>query len=163
MKTPKDDSEAVRVYRHTFGEVAEGQVVAAAEDILCDTWVDELERCRSTLVEAASCAHCPDQGSALRDVLRDARREGDPDEIALAEQRLAAYDDCRHMGLDETCHVLDLLPQSGLAHKVVLPRQLVAESRAALDRAVDRFAEALNRQGGSASELAHGHPRAAAA
>lgn len=106
--------------------------------------------------------------------------------------------------------LLDLLPQSGLAHKVVLPlatggttahvlaidyalrpvlsslgsaqvvqgyfvldrditrdpagrAQLAAESRVALERAVDRFAEALARQGGSGSELAHGHTLTAAA
>lgn len=106
MKTPEDDSEAVRVYRHTLGEVAEGQVVAAAEDILCDTWIDELERFRSCLVEAASSARCTDRGRTLRDVVREAQRQGDPDEIARAHQQLAAFEDCRHMSVDETCQVL---------------------------------------------------------
>lgn len=56
MTTPDQEAEAVRVYRRTLGEVAASQAVAAAEDVLCDAWIEELERFRTAVLDAGAFA-----------------------------------------------------------------------------------------------------------
>jgi hypothetical protein len=46
-------TEAVRVYRRILGEVAEDQVVAAAEDVVTDVWIAELEQAKREIMASA--------------------------------------------------------------------------------------------------------------
>ncbi|HEX4786836.1 MAG TPA: hypothetical protein VH372_00130 [Actinospica sp.] len=46
-------TEAERVYRRILGEVAEDRVVAAAEDIITDVWIGELEQARRDIMASA--------------------------------------------------------------------------------------------------------------
>jgi hypothetical protein len=47
------ETEAVRLYRRILGEVAEDQVVTAAEDIITDVWIVELEQARREIMATA--------------------------------------------------------------------------------------------------------------
>ena len=55
---PKQErgTEAARVYRRAACELAEHQVVAAAEDILTDEWIEELEQLRASLLQVVASA-----------------------------------------------------------------------------------------------------------
>jgi len=46
MTSAEHETEAVLVYRRTLGEVADNRVVAAAEGVIADAWIHELERAR---------------------------------------------------------------------------------------------------------------------
>lgn len=54
MAAREHETEAVRVYRRTLDEVAAQQVIAAAEDVIADGWIDELERMRGAAIESAA-------------------------------------------------------------------------------------------------------------
>lgn len=100
MTTPEHEAEAERVYRRTLGEVADSQVVAEAEDILCDTWIEELERFRSAVLEAAAV------GGRLQDE-RAVPEKAAP--MALHGYGLPIYG--LPIGLDEACEVLAALDE----------------------------------------------------
>lgn len=99
------DPEALRAYRRLYDEVAEHQVVAAAEDALTDSWIRELEQMRATLKDAADRAL--DAGPAACDRENDApRRGGDPDEADAACQGLAQARDLQRLELHEVGRLL---------------------------------------------------------
>jgi hypothetical protein len=50
---PDHRAEAVRAYQRLLGEVAEDQVVAAAEDVITDVWIAELEQGRREIMACA--------------------------------------------------------------------------------------------------------------
>lgn len=110
MATPEQHADAVRCYLRTLDRVAERQVVAAAEDVLCDTWIAELERFRAAVLDAAAAS-----GSERRrprgEGVREAQRHGNPAELALVHARLAASADVRHLDFDEARHVLAALDE----------------------------------------------------
>ena len=78
------ESEAERVYRRTVDEVAVQQVVAAAEDVVVDAWIEELEKTRRLLLvtvesawdrESSRCAYEPDDLGRLRHELEAVEEE----------------------------------------------------------------------------------------
>jgi hypothetical protein len=84
---PESADEMVRECRRFFNEVAEHQVVAAAEDILTDGWISELELPRTSLKQAADRAR--DSERAVRGRADDTERVGDPVEILRGRRHLA--------------------------------------------------------------------------
>ena len=113
MSKPEHEDDAVRVYRRTLGEVAGHQVVAAAEDVVGDAWIEELERFRDAVLDAAGSVRTADRTARdeLRDELREARRRAGAGEITRAHQGLAAAREHRRIGLDEVCQVLEALDE----------------------------------------------------
>lgn len=79
-------AEAERAYRRTLSEVADNQVVAAAEDILTDAWIGELEQVRSETLACTDTLHEADESA--REQVRRAQQSGDPVELAEAQSRL---------------------------------------------------------------------------
>jgi hypothetical protein len=79
--------EAAREYRRFFDQVAENQVVAAAEDILTDGWISELELLRTSLKRAADRARGSER--VARGRAEDAEQLGDPAEIVRGRRQLA--------------------------------------------------------------------------
>lgn len=64
MSKPEHEAEAARIYREAACEIAEHQVVAAAEDVLTDAWIGELEQYRAGLLRVAE--HTRQAGQADR-------------------------------------------------------------------------------------------------
>ena len=87
MANEDQRAEAVRVYRRTLDEVAENQVVAAAEDILTDAWIGELEQVRGETLACTDTLHEADESA--RELVRRAQRSGDLAELADAQARLS--------------------------------------------------------------------------
>jgi hypothetical protein len=107
MAGTEHESEAARVYRRLRGEVTARQVVAAAEDIVTDVWIDELELTRCSVLECADPvrrAHLAARQSLLR-----AQVLGDPGAIARAQARLSEVVDGQEADLEGLDLVLDAL------------------------------------------------------
>jgi hypothetical protein len=109
MTKPEHDSEAVRAYRRTLGEVAETRVVATAEDILTDAWIDELERFRTVILGVADSARRADR--AAREEVHEAQTHGTPEEIARAHRHLASVAAERSIDFEEARRLLDALDE----------------------------------------------------
>jgi hypothetical protein len=87
------ETEAVRLYRRMLGEVAERQVVAAAEDVLAATWIAELEQARRDAL-AEGDAVLSEQYAA-RERVHEAQRAADPRELARAQAQLSEVETLR--------------------------------------------------------------------
>jgi hypothetical protein len=91
-------TDAVRFYRRTLGEVAAHQVVAAAEDIVGDKWIDELEQTRRRVLGRADPVNRADH--TARESLRQAQERGDPSAVVRAQARLSEVIDDQILDLD---------------------------------------------------------------
>jgi hypothetical protein len=80
-------AEAARVYRRVLHEVGASQAVAAAEDIITDAWIAELDSVRRDVVHSADRVRGADR--VAREVMGRAQRERDPAGIAHAQLRFA--------------------------------------------------------------------------
>jgi hypothetical protein len=123
MTSRDHDAEAVLAYRRTLEEVASNQVVAAAEDILTDVWIAELERVRrETLAGADTLGDAHE--AAARDLVRRAQDSGDPAAAARARALLSEVEATREADL----HAARLLVEA-------VDAELEHAGRAALKRA----------------------------
>lgn len=107
MEKPERETEAMQAYRRTLGEVAENRVVAAAEDVLTDTWIEELEHFRSIVLGMVGSV-CRAERIA-RDEVRAAQMRSSADEIARAHRHLEAVSVDGNLDLHEVRRLLDAL------------------------------------------------------
>ena len=109
MTKSEHETEAVRAYHRTLGEVARNRVVDVAEDVLTDTWIDELERFRGIVLGAADSACRADR--AAREEVHEAQTRGSAEEIARAQRHLAAVAADRTVDFDRARRLLDALEE----------------------------------------------------
>jgi hypothetical protein len=110
MSDTGHETEAVRVYRRVLEEVAAHEVVAEAEDVVTDAWIEEIERARHGVIECTEPVRRADR--APRERLLRARERGDRDAVARAQARLSEVVDEQNANLDRIRLVLEGLDEA---------------------------------------------------
>jgi hypothetical protein len=125
------ETEAVRVYRRTLDEVVATQAVAAAEDVLTDAWVAELEQTRRDAVADGDRALSAQ--SAARERVHKAEQAADPAELALAQAQLLQCESAQTTELEKV-RVLVEAVDAELEHACVVGVERAQRLREDLSR-----------------------------
>lgn len=121
MSEMEREPAAVREYERTLTEIAEHQVIDAAEDAIDRAWVAELDRMRHEGLRLAMAVRIADR--VAREEVRRAQVGGRPADLARAHARLV-----------ETCADT----QEGLGHAAALLSSVDAELEAACQAGLAR-------------------------